>query len=185
MTKHIEISDELYSKLMGIVKEVATQDNRATRAPYFFQIRDWKKVYDFNLNGDVHFFLDRDSGDEFETLEDLKGHLEYQDFEYDEDELKSLWEDWKNYGMSDLADWLEEKDLGLEACSYSLEPDYKNSFLTEKDAEDHLRLNHYHYHKDADTYLMHAWRNNDMETLYELFKELKPESLEGKENTKE
>jgi len=31
-------------------------------------------------------------------------------------------------------------------------------FLTEKDAEEHLRLNSHHYSKDAHTYVKSAWR---------------------------
>lgn len=43
---------------------------------------------------------------------------------------------------------------------------YENTmFLTQKDAEDHLKANYYHYSEDAHTYAMTAWRSNRVEKL--------------------
>ena len=36
-------------------------------------------------------------------------------------------------------------------------------FLTETDANDHLRRNKHHYSKDAATYVEHAWRAPELE----------------------
>nr|DAO19343.1 MAG TPA: hypothetical protein [Caudoviricetes sp.] len=38
-------------------------------------------------------------------------------------------------------------------------------FLTQIDAENHLRANDYHYHEEARTYCMHGWRNPRFERL--------------------
>ena len=61
-----------------------------------------------------------------------------------------------------------ENRLGKYEVSY--EWIEKGMFLTEKDAKDHLRLNHYHYSSDAHTYIKHAWRASDLERFFiELF----------------
>ena len=85
--------------------------------------------------------------------------MEYNDIDAPEN-LDELWED-----SYDLRDWIEDHCDDLQECSYSMEPEYTNHFLTAKAAEEHLRLNDYHYHKDADVYLNHAWRNQEMETI--------------------
>ena len=164
--KTIEVSNEMYDKLVELAKEMTTQDPRATRMPHMFQIRDWKKVYDWNLNGNHRIWVDRGYGIEISTFEELKEYLENSETEFDEENLKSLWEEKDKYSFeTDLDTWIEENCSDLEQCSYSMEAVYTNHFLTAKAAEEHLRLNHYHYHKDADVYLNHAWRNPEMDMV--------------------
>lgn len=57
--KTIEVSDEIYAKLIELATEMTTQDPRGTRMPHMFQIRDWKRVYDWDLNGDTRVWIDR------------------------------------------------------------------------------------------------------------------------------
>lgn len=166
--KTIEISDEVYEKLVQLATEMTTQDPRGTRMPHIFQIRDWKKVYDWNLNGDTRIWIGDYDG-EIETLEDLKEHLENNEISYDENELSELWDNDKDFG---LPDWIEENCPDLKECSYSLEPFYVNSFLTAKCAQEHLDLNYYHYHSKADVYLNHAWRNPESELVSEFLCDL-------------
>ena len=158
--KTIEVSEEMYNKLIELATEMTTQDPRGTRMPHMFQIRDWKRQYDWALNGDTKCWVDS-TGDYtvIETLDDLKSYLEYNDIDAPEN-LDELWED-----SYDLQDWIEDHCDDLQECSYSMEPEYTNHFLTAKAAEEHLILNDYHYHKDADVYLNHAWRNQEMETI--------------------
>jgi hypothetical protein len=127
-----------------------------------FQIRDWKRQYDWNLNGDTKCWIDRD-GDftVIETLEDFKSYLENTDIEEPEN-LDELWED-----QYDLQDWIEDHCDDLQECSYSMEAVYSNCFLTAKAAQEHLDRNDYHYHKNADVYLNHAWRNPEAELVSE------------------
>jgi hypothetical protein len=125
-----------------------------------FQIRDWKKQYDWGLNGNTHIWVG-DYGEEIETLDEFKEYLENNGIDIPEN-IEDIWNDhW------DMEDFLEEKNIVLKQCSYSLVPEYTNHFLTAKAAEEHLRLNDYHYHKDADVYLNHAWRNPEMEMVSE------------------
>jgi hypothetical protein len=67
----------------------------------------------------------------------------------------------------DLDDWVDENLPELKKTSYSMSPVYKNAFLTAKAAEEHLKSNHYHYHKNADVYLNYAWRNPEAELVSE------------------
>jgi hypothetical protein len=160
--KTIEVSDEMYAKLVELANEMTTQDPRMTRMPHMFQIRDWERDYDWNLNGDTKCWIQRD-GDftVIETLEEFKDHLEYVGVEEPEN-IDELWEDhW------DLQDWISDNCDDLEECSYSMRAVYKNCFLTAKAAEEHLKSNHYHYHHNADVYLNHAWRNPEAELVSE------------------
>jgi hypothetical protein len=170
--KSIEVSDEMYAKLIELATEMTTQDPRSTRMPHMFQIRDWKRDYDWNLNGDTRCWIHSD-GDftVIETLEDFKEFLEYQGIEEPED-IEKLWEDHWN-----LQDWISEHCDNLQECSYSMEPVYVNCFLTAKAAQEHLDRNNYHYHKDADVYLNHAWRNPEAELVSEFLCNLVGKSL--------
>lgn len=158
--KTIEVTDGMYESLTKLATEMLEQDPRSTRMPHLFQIRDWKRVYDWNLNGDFQCWISSDG--EFtviETVEGFKEHLELLGIEEPEN-LEELWED-----KYDLQDWIEENCDELTECSYSMEPVYSNSFLTAKAAQAHLDSNYYHYHKDADVYLNHAWRNPEAELV--------------------
>lgn len=42
--KTIQVSDEIYDFLMNLSKEIKTQDNRATRMPYFYQVQEDREV---------------------------------------------------------------------------------------------------------------------------------------------
>ncbi len=166
--KTIEVSEEMYAKLIELANEMTTQDPRGTRMPHLFQIRDWKKVYDAELNGKTIIWLDRGNGIEIETVEDLIYYLKNGDVEYDEDEIKEMWASWQDRMFDyDLKDWFEENRIELEEYSYSLEPEYTNNFLTAKAAQEHLDANYYHYHKKADVYLNHSWRNPEADLISE------------------
>ena len=176
--KTIEVSDEVYAKLIELADEMTTQDPRGTRMPHMFQIRDWKKVYDAELNGDTHIFLDRGNGIEIETVDELIDYLNDFEVEFNETEIREMWKNRADYSwQEDLTDWLEEKKLELEEYSYSLKPEYTNCFLTAKAAQEHLDRNHYHYHKNADVYLNHAWRNPEAELVSEFLCSLVGKSM--------
>ncbi len=163
----LEIDQEVYNQLVELAKEMTTQDMRGTRMPHMFQIRDWKKVYDAEMNGNNMIWLDRNDNIEIETVEELLDYLKHSvDFEFDEDEVKEMWDSWKDMMFNDdLKDWFEENGIELEEYSYSLEPEYTNCFLTAKAAQEHLDSNYYHYHKNADVYLNHAWRNPEADLV--------------------
>lgn len=129
-----------------IIKEfltkMATQDNRATAAPYFYVIRT--KVSDPAPTDNCDrtgWYWNDSTYDTYELLEEA-----VREAGYDKDELANAQE----YGIKDR--W-----------------EHRGMFLTEDDAETHLKLNHYHYSPDAHTYVDHAWR---APKLTEFFKAL-------------
>ena len=91
--KKIEISNEMYDKLMELATEMTTQDPRCTRMPHLFQIRDWKRVYDWNLNGDTRCWVDNDNDYwTIETFEEMIDYLSNTGVDIPEN-LKEMWED--------------------------------------------------------------------------------------------
>lgn len=177
--KTIEVSDEVYEKLIELATEMTTQDPRGTRMPHLFQIRDWKRVYDWNMNGDTKVWIDSSMdycvvetlGDFINYLDNIGHFLDDTDYTKDIDddarqvkidEVTELWND-----EYDIAEWIGDNCPDLKECSYSMEPVYTNSFLTAKAAQEHLDSNYYHYHKDADVYLNHAWRNGEADLVSE------------------
>lgn len=108
--KTIEIADEVYDKLISLATEMTTQDPRGTRMPHMFQIRDWKKQYDWNLNGDTTIWVD-DYGLEIETIEEFKECLEDNGITIPEN-IQAIWDDtW------DMEDFLEGNNIQLKRCS--------------------------------------------------------------------
>lgn len=64
------------------------------------------------------------------------------------------------------------KVLGGWSGGYLDGDSWRMSSGLEEDAERHLRLNHYHYSKNAHTYVDHAWRAPELKQFFEaLFKE--------------
>lgn len=72
--------------------------------------------------------------------------------------------------IDEIKTWLDEQGCNYEVISYKIIPKiYENTmFLTQKDAEDHLRSNDYHYSEDAHTYAMTAWRSPRVEMLIKI-----------------
>lgn len=122
-----------------VIKEFLTtmlnQDNRGTAPPFFYVIRS--KVFD-------HAPVD--------NCDKTKWY--WQECTYDSKEaiLKSC----KEHGYTPA----EARKALEEAVEYGVRErwEHKGMFLTEDDAEAHLKANHYHYSPDAHTYVDHAWR---------------------------
>lgn len=168
--KTIEVSDEMYAKLIDLATEMTTQDPRGTRMPHMFQIREKKKVYDWSLNGEFKIWVDMGNQVEVETLDDFIEYLQNsghfsgkEDYEEQSEiaEITRLWED-----EFDISDFIEENCNDLKECSYSWEHVYHNHFLTAKGCKEHIQRNHYHYNEPVD-YLNHAWRNPEMDLISE------------------
>lgn len=122
-----------------IIKEfltkMATQDNRGTAFPIYYVIRTENEVHAPLENCDYTRWYYIDSS--YESLDELKEQM--RQWDYSEEEIK--------------------KSI-REACEYGVKKvwEKRGMFLTETDAEQHLKLNHYHYSSNAHTYVEHAWR---------------------------
>lgn len=150
--KIIEVSDELHARLIEMSENINSQDNRATAMPYFFQIMTKEKKYVPEGCGEECWVYD---GSEIETEEEItKAISEYTDIPI-EDVTKDEYE---------REEVLEK--AGWRKVNYQYEEKFQNAFLTEKSCKQHIKLNGYHYNDPKD-YLSHAFRNPDLELVYE------------------
>ena len=143
-------TEELRAKnlkiIMDFLKEMGTQNNRFTASPFFYQIRTRKDVVAVDGSEDHYeYFVD-------DTCEE-----EVYGDELEEDEDKN----------EELSDDRDENENGKVKWTHTIPMqkayEYKGMFLTESDAKQHLKLNHYHYSSDACTYVDHAWRAYGLE----------------------
>jgi hypothetical protein len=157
--KTIEVSDEMYEKLIALSNEMNNQDHRCTAMPYFFQVRETKRVYgvDPDYGSDGYMWV-RDGAIE-NTKESMIQALENDEIEFDKE----------NATKSYLELLMEEN--GFNKGYYKNEEVYSNCFLTEKSCKEHIQANKYHYEEPVD-YLSHAFRNPDMELISQFLCEL-------------
>ena len=141
------MKEEQEGIIKGFLAQMTSQDNRATAFPYFYVIRtaNWIVSCDGYAN----------SGDDGNGVREV-----YVNKDDGEDELTPAeWEKIPEDGVSETGC---EKDM-YDCLTLQRVWEEKCLFLTEVDAERHLRLNAYHYSKDAHTYVKHAWRAPDLE----------------------
>lgn len=160
--KIIEVSDEMYEKLIALSNEMNNQDHRCTAMPYFFQVMQTKKIYgvdgDYDTDGYVWVNSDRDRTTE-NKRDSMIEALENEEVEFDKENATELF----------LENLMEEN--GYRKGYYRNEEVYSNAFLTEKSCKEHIQANKYHYENPVD-YLSHAFRNPDMELISQFLCEL-------------
>ena len=192
-----KLSNDDIKFLKELQKELNTEDNVGTANPRYWVIRQPERIYHLDEDAaDYYVFIDE--CDKYElTLEDLKDKLEFLcddnlksvevkdgvlTFEYfDEwlEEVKEYKVDYDNYytdGKDKILELLEsdvsvayykEVDTTVDNCM----------FLTQIDAENHLRANDYHYHEKARTYCMCGWRSPRFERLINILSKTDFESM--------
>lgn len=174
------ISKEDIVFLMELQKEMNTQDTVGQANPRYWVIRDYEKFFGESLNdpsGVVVYYdgseivtVDYDGKGDREIINDAQSQLvNYFDISYPDDPVHEI------YDIDTLKEYCEENDL--TCIEYQYVRKYDNFFLTQKDAEDHLRSNYYHFDEDASTYAMTAWRNPRVERLYKILQETDWSSL--------
>ena len=180
-----KLSNDDVKFLKELQKEINTEDNGGTANPRYWVIRQPERIYHLDEDeADYYMFLDEYDHQEL-TLEDLKEKLE----DLNDDNLKSIEIKDGALTFEYFDEWLEEVEKykvdydncyrdGLIKISELLELEVRViyyseidvtadncMFLTQIDAENHLKANDYHYHEEARTYCMHGWRNPRFERL--------------------
>lgn len=151
--KTIEITDEMYVKLIELATEMTTQDHRCTAQPYIFQIREIEQVPAADGNGNMAWFYD---GAMLEDADEIIDALfEY----YEENKSKKYLKSLQSWEMEDLME-----EAGYRKIWYENKEVFKNAFLTAKGCKDHIERNGYHYNQPTD-YLSHAFRNPEIELV--------------------
>lgn len=158
--KTIEVTDEVYDKLMELSKEIVQQDHRYTRMPYMFQVQTKEKVWDSGLNGDTLMLVREDGTGEIGewTEETVRNYCTEHGCELPEN-IGEL----KYFPVDDFDKWLSQNNLIVS--SYSIEYKLQNAFFTAKGCKEHIERNHYHYNSPTD-FLSHCFRNPEMELVY-------------------
>lgn len=140
------MKQESVKVLKELMTEINRQDNRCTAAPYYYVIQTQEFVED--CDGEEHYFLD---GEEV-TNEELN-ELTIQELE-------------DNYGEGATVDSVIEECF-VRHMSLRYVDGYDSSiFLTEKAANEHIRLNKHHYN-NPQTYVKYFWRCPEIEKLFE------------------
>ncbi len=157
--KTIEISDEMYDKLMDLSKEMNSQNHRGTAMPYFFQVASNELIC--GIDGDY----------------DNDGFVWLKDGEQYDCDIKSMKEALVNEGVKtkktdkehDFISLMEES--GFDKGYFKNDRKLTNCFFTEKACKDHIKKNGYHYEKPYD-YLSYAFRNPEMELVQQFLCEI-------------
>lgn len=199
VTKH-KITDEELQFLSDLQKELNTQDYVSQADPRFWVIKGSEKIYHVEDDVDGYELYDPDgcvvvASDTIEAyeyindnlLEDInKNRLDGEEFTIIINEnnlLGVIWvdgdkEDYREpkelTDLHEIQKWLEEQGYNYEIIAYKLvQKIYENTmFLTQIDAENHLRANAHHYSEDAHTFAMTAWRDWRMDKLIKILQQV-------------
>ena len=183
-----KLSNDDVKFLKELQKEINTEDNGGTANPRYWVIRQPERIYHLDEDeADYYVFIDE--CDKYElTLEDLKDKLEFLcddnlknvevkdgvlTFEYFDEWLEEVEEykvDYDNYYTDGKYKILELLESDVSVAYYKeVDATVDNCmFLTQIDAENHLRANDYHYHEKARTYCMCGWRSPRFERLIKI-----------------
>lgn len=136
----------LENKIKEFLTNMATQDNRCTAFPIYYVIKSKIKRPCAEYE-EADFTRVYYGGEEYDSIDDLKEYY--------------------SGGDDDDKEFLR-KDILREAVEvkYKYGWEEKQMFLTETDAENHLRSNKHHYSDDAYTYVKHAWRASELTEFF-------------------
>lgn len=148
----IEISKKSYEFLKSLVAEIDSQDNRCTASPYFYVIQEKeKRVVPDGFEEDTEIYYDGES--------------------YSEEEFR------ESFGVPEG----EDIDAFAYSNGYEIEwfgftRDYEersgsNVFFTERAYRDHVSING-HNLKEPRSFVKHAFRNAEMENLFDALRDI-------------
>ncbi|PZM83064.1 hypothetical protein DLH72_03990 [Candidatus Gracilibacteria bacterium] len=168
--KTIQISDELYEKLEKISKEMNNQNHRGTRMPYNFQIIQEKIKITAEGYQDGYHYWSSELEDGFYVWDNeeegfLEKALAFID-EYFSDEESKL----KRDDYFEVFSFLTKRNI--QEIPVKKSRDYIGNFLTHESAKRHFEANKHHYSGEFQDYLVHLWRDPDMEAVQQFLCEL-------------
>lgn len=197
-----KLTKEDITFLKDLQKELNTEDTVGTASPRFWVIKQPERIYHVD-RGEADYYVFVDDDYQELTLEELKNYLEdvYDDnlksvdikdgvlsFEYlgeFSEEIEEYTIDFNNSTLNsrDSVDKvLELLELEVSVIYYKeVDATVPNCmFLTQIDAENHLRNNDYHYHEKARTYCMCGWRSPRFEKLINILSKTDFDDIEVK-----
>lgn len=150
--KTITVSDETAEFISNFVNQIETQDNRSTASPYYYVVRCVKLLTAADSRGCAYQYYDSDACESF-TEEQLRQHCDENDIE-------------------DVEAYIESESL--EKIEVQEVDEYVNVFFTYDGYKKHIKLNGHNYRhcEKFDSYVMHAFRNPEIEGLLKSIKEI-------------
>lgn len=145
----VQLTKETVGFLQELARRIATQNNRATARPYFFVIqkRRWRVAHEDYHSGETRQAWVDFSGDPdtYHSKEDWLQHC--RDYQMTPEEAEAGWEK--------LEEFTEEAYVEEENC-----------FLTFEAYKEHLEVNGHNLRGEHWSYLKHAFRNREMDSLF-------------------
>ena len=166
---NLNLTYENIKFLEDLAHELVTQDRRATADPYYYVIREEVRAWGMDELYSSDCAVCYRNGDfcQYDTLEEVREQM--YDYYIDDAEMIEEIDSWQNY--IDAIDFVKDKEPEhYEVMHYRKEYKYSRFFLTEKEAERHLKLNKHHYNSTAVTYVKHAWRSPNIAKLLDIVK---------------
>lgn len=161
--KTIQVTDEIYDFLSNLSKEIKSQDNRATAAPYYFQVQEDEETAVPDGCGEEVWV--RDGEIHLRTEEDIKDTVfEWKEWELGNEENEAEFAELDSFDIDEI---LEEN---YRKRNVDIRHKYSNCFFTFKAYQEHIARNG-HNLKNPRLYLFHAYRNREMDMLFKFLKE--------------
>lgn len=174
--------------LKDFQQELNTQEIDSQAAPRYWALMDYRIVpanEDYDAE-DVEYYYNDGDHVKFENVEELKEFIEDADYDEADEELQNLLDDGET-SFEDLWEYVKDNlnddgffdEVSVKEESF-LVPN--TMFLTKAEAQQHIKLNHYHYTKKVHTYAMTAWRAPKVERLFKILETFDWDQIKLKED---
>lgn len=182
--KRMLTADDI-SFLKDLQHEMNTQDTVGQRDPRYWVIMETKRVV--NLEDGEELMIDNETYTEYEGLEaafpfiDKVAKTQCSDGRAELAESGmyiDIYEDGENtetfFELAEAVPWLNDHGCDVRVTHFEDVHQINPGpiFLTLRDADEHLRLNYYHYEEDAHAYASTAWRDPTIERLWKILQEI-------------
>ena len=175
--------------LQSLQNEMLTQDTVCQADPRFWVVRGTVREYNIeegfedgeelvNVDGEM---IAENMKELFEYItNDTDLEKEYDIVYHKENEIiemvsKDIFDKYTYY-ISSISEFAKEfgYEMDVHLIRYKEEDKiFENTmFLTNRECEEHIRANYYHYPNDAHSYSMTAWRSPQVEKLYKILQEV-------------
>ena len=168
------------NRIKEILSDIATQDNRATRSPYYYVIKEKETVPTAEGFEDGYWYNCKESGETFDEIEDLIDHIK----SYHSDEID--WEDQYGIKVEDLDEddidcYGLLDDLNIEAIPYKTitkVADCTPIFFTEKEAKKYLKNQAHNLSDGAYDYIKYCGQSQVIKDIFQYLEESVAEQSE-------
>jgi len=147
------------------LRQMVNQDQRHTAAPIYYTIRDEVRetCHEIQSDGGNDFYVEEWDSSSFQSEDEIllewcerEGILAERSYHGASPEVP----------QSHSGSWLRFLTGSVEEYPTRMVFKERGMFLTESDAERHLRQNAHHYSEKARTFVYHAWRAPEMEEFF-------------------